>query len=340
MKTKEFLSQLKIAKAVIPSNSVLPILDSFCFIDGNVIGTDIEHWAIVETEIKKDFLVDAKIFLNVVKTIKTKELSIELSEDERHVLIKPIGVSQVFKLKTNNLDDFPKIPECETPVGKLTQKDAFNISNAIPALSDDLRRPGLAKVFVSKEYCATDAHVMVWGKIEGKIKKPILVTKKIAKLLKGEYLVYNDAAWVGLRSKGYTLMFRDEELKFPNYRAIIPKEHNILLTCDKKEFSQATAAVLTCCSSTTRQGVITLEEDGETMLINSKDLDFENEMSVEIPARYEVKSGRFKIGFNFNRMKRALSMIKDDTLKIKLSEENRAIVINDKVLIMPISISD
>ena len=85
-------------------------------------------------------------------------------------------------------------------------------------------------------------------------------------------------------------------------------------------------------------GLIVLEEKDGKIYIRTEDLDFNKSFSCELAGKGIGDS--FKIGFNCQFMKTILKNENSKSTRITFSTPNRAMIINDYVLLMPMIIND
>jgi DNA polymerase III subunit beta len=331
MKTT-YLKQLK----KVAKRASLAIIDEAILIrDGWATATNLE----VTLSVKTDIQGTGVISLN--ELIALKEYDKAWIEEQTLFVQKG---SVTMKLAAVDAKDFPETPVCETPAGKFTDMKALKSLIGF-AGNDDLRPQFNGYYFGEDHLVATDAHVMRW--IKKKNKTPIFIMPKLVAncLTQEEYKIFirreaegEDYSIVNVMFHNYAekVTFRVIDARFPNYQAVIPQENPVCAEVNTAELLAEIENAKIFANKQTHQGIFSLK--GNTMKIESFDIDFGKEYQGEVKLLNNVKKP-LRIGFSLNYLSRILTK-EDKTTLLAMSDPNRAMLINNDTLIMPVMIQE
>jgi len=306
----------------------------------------------VQIEQPGEALVPADKIRDIVRESVDDTLSIEITGDT--AMIK--GQDSVFKIFTQNVTDFPPVPDFEGEPdiempGKLlkqligqtifaTQKDAtryafngvlFAIKGKKLALvSTDGRRLAMSKGDLAADKLSEGAKV--------------IVPTKALNLL--DKLIADPEDTVGMQVRENQVMFHTSsatlttnlvEGQFPPFEDVIPKD------CDKK----MTAATADFLGAIRRAALLTTEESkGVRLQFTKKGLVVTSrspesgEATVNFPCKYEGTD--VEIGFNPTFLTDALRVVDSDEISLELTASNRPGLLkggpNFLYVIMPVNL--
>lgn len=341
------LKQVNRIAGVIPSRSVLPIIENFLFeIKGDKLKISTTNLEIsMQTSIKIEsrggdvkVAIPARILLDVLKALP--EQPITFSVDEETFAIELSSENGKYKLSGENGLDFPKIPSAtktssaELPVNTLLRA----INKTLFAASTDEDKTALNGVFFSLSksgmtFVATDAHRLVrYQRVDVKAseKASFIVPHKALNLVKGSFepsddmvkVDYNDSN-AFFRTGDMLLVCRLIDQKYPDYENVIPTDNPGKMTVDRKELLGTVKRVNIFANKTSHQ--VRFKVTGNELTVSAEDLDFANEAKESLKCHYEGDD--LEIGFNASLLVDVINNAETDELLIELSTPNRAGII-------------
>lgn len=353
--SNELKTALSNLVGIISNNPVLPILEDFLFeIDGDkltITATDLETfistYVKISSEGKYSVAIPAKILLDTIRQLPSQPIGFEFSAGQ--VLIT--SVFGEYTLATEDGNEYPKPPQPDSD--KSVTLHAGMLKNAIEktifATSTDDLRPAMCGVLFEVyangvNFVATDAHklsLFTHGSPEGENtnlivpKKPLSAIKNALppdSMVEISYSAQN----AFFTFAGYQISCRLTDARYPQYRGVIPKNEK-QLTVNKSDFLSSVKRVANYANKTTNQIKLNITQSGIT--ISAENVDISTKCSEKLPC--EFTDGSLQIGFNSKYLIEILSVLDGDTVRIKLSEPNRAGVLygdNDELmcLLMPV----
>jgi len=337
----ELLKQLQIINGVTGTNTTLPVLNNFLFeltknqlsITGSDGETTIKTQIIVETEDEGSFLVQAKLLTDALKTFAEQPLTFIKNENQLEIVDE---VDNYF-LSIERAEDFPSFPkvDAENNVGMKASVLAEAISHTFFATGNDPMRPIMTGVLFQftedgSRFVATDAHRLVKYirkdiSVKNAVdlilpKKPLLLLKNALAGTEEEVLIEFSETNAKFTLGTTTWICRLIDGKYPNYEAVIPKDNPNLLTINTQLFLNSLKRAALFSNKSTNQVRIKIE--GNTLNINSEDLDFANKADITIPCDYNGED--MQIGFNTKFLNDMVSNLHSEELYLELSLPNRA----------------
>ena len=341
MKVEEFSEFVKTAKKF--RGKILPILDEILF-SGNIVRlSNLEQNIDLETEenFGDGFTVPFAEFEKVVQKVKTGDITISPEDDLK---VKVSTQKGVFTFVGQKPEDFPKHTSviemahitdlCLEEMEKVKKAEVFSCKDGL--------RPVICSVLVDKDtIVGTDAHTLSFYPSVKERDSSFLIDNKIAKHISGlkrEISVFEggeDNNFIAFKVDNLSIVSRKIDGTFPNYKLVIPQGNDKEMVLDSKNFLDAMdVAEISLPAS----GLIVLEEKDGKIYIRTEDLDFNKSFSCELAGKGIGDS--FKIGFNCQFMKTILKNENSKSTRITFSTPNRAMIINDYVLLMPMIIND
>lgn len=363
------LKQLQNISGVLNASNSLPILDNFLFEIADkkltISASDLETTMTtrLEVESKEDgkVAVPARLLLDTLKTFPEQPLTFDVNKKNHQIEIS--SDYGKYKLSGFNAEEFPKIPELETPskveIAAETLGEA--ISKTLFASGNDDLRPVMSGVYFQLNenditFVATDAHKLVrYKRTDAKAKKAsaFIVPKKPLSLLKS--LVTSSESTLNIEYNESNVKFDFDDItiicrlidgKYPNYEAVIPNDNPNRLVIDRASLLNSMKRVSIFSNKTTYQ--VRLKISGNELTISAEDIDMSNAASERLTCSYEGED--MEIGFNSRFVIEMLNNISSDNAVIEMSAPNRAGIIfpeknKDKnedllMLVMPVMLNN
>ena len=345
----------KALKVVCSRNTVLPILESVKIADGSLFVTDLRTSLQIKDVVSLDCVPFCLSLRDLTDTVFKFEDEFELeilpeikpdpvtnSEGQPQKAIFRVG-KRTYKFFSDDADDFPNIPSLEEPIqlGELSYQDIEKIVLAAGFTSTDDFRPNMNYVALEAgEVIATDSHRLYFNTTDFKGNEKVYLNRKTCKLLSYfrdedfTVTIGKDATHITLESDSVLITQRNMDDIFPDWKPVIPTKNPISLDIDRKELEKSINEALKFANKTTHQ--VRFKANG-TVLLNGEDLDFGTEFECELED-CKKEGGDIEIGFNGKLLLTCFP--KDaDRIKIALSTPNRAGIVNDHYLIMPVMLN-
>ena len=268
--TQQALSRgLAIVGHAISSRSTLPILANLLLatdqgrlkLSATNLEISITCW--IDADIQEEGMttIPAKMSSDLVSSLRQGQIELSVQENTYTITIKCQGTNAT--LKGMDPSEFPQIPEAsdgETPViFDVVQLKTLIEQVTIAAASDD-SRPVFSGVHVEvgqekAVFAAADAFRLAVGTItlpgEEEAREPLLIPARtlseLARILPAEgeveMIVTPGRNQVLFHTEQIDLVSRLIEGTFPNFRAILPKEHTTRVVVETKELAMAVKSV-------------------------------------------------------------------------------------------------
>ncbi len=368
----EFQSKLKLIGKIIQPNKINQAYESFLFEqqdgvlyvtaadDGGWIKTTIEHQADDNADIL--FTINAKTLLDALGQLPEQPLTLSISKQKNYneILVEYAGghfsmlggVYRGFEATTAPIPGEIKMPISSLNVLYGLKRTYFRAAN------DELR-PVMNGVYLdqigsSTTFVASDGSTLAMMEYsgDGTERSGVILPKKMCKMLidiipaedEGINYVIRGNNIVFLHST-FTLSYRMIEGKFPNYRAVIPKENTKIATVDRVPFISILKRVLIFCNKNSNLIKVTFTDD--KLLVNGLDLDLSMSADETMPISYKEK--HMSIGFNGEYLLDILlNMPTSESVCFQMSDPTRAIILSEAVqtqgekmtyIIMPMAIN-
>jgi len=344
---KQLLDQVKWVGKVVSHNPVAPILENLYFHSGTLWGSDLQLTRSTPTEIKGEFLIQRRLLQRILEELPGKE-EVRIKFDKES-LKGTIECENVRLKYTLTLDDAPKdwpkqVEVFEPKSGLLLAEDVTQLKLCSRYISRDELRPALTGIYChsyksKSTMVATDGHTLIWLDFKS-VKLPVkgILPGKLIKILDpcDHQVTYNVslACFSSYHGETYTRLL-DE--RYPDYMNVIPSKevtkHNF--TMDRAQFVKACKRALITANVTTHQARFSFQPP--LLKISSQDLDYSNEMETEIPC-----SGvnDLLVGYNVQFLIECLEQDDKTELTMRTEKENRAGIFSERILIMPVMLSD
>lgn len=345
MKTnsKLLVDALSIVNGAINNTATLPILQNVLFqLKGNELtltGSDLETTLVVNIEVESDeetqFCTDGKKLVEFLKSVGNEYIELNVGN-----VLEIITSNGNYELPIEHANDYPNTPQIQgqkTTINAELLKDGFNKTSGFTG-TDDLR-PIMTGVYLHDNvFVSTDAHVLSKYTTSTKIDGNFIIPKKAVNIIKsvvdGDVVLIYDETNLHIKSGSVTLVTRLIDGKYPNYEAVIPKEHTSIFTFNRKELLNTLRRLSVFANKTTNQIKFTF---GSEVVIESQDVDMSNKGREVFKGEY-LGSG-LVIGFNSRYLTNVLNNYNEETLTMQMSAPNRAAVIESNGLlnlVMPV----
>ncbi len=341
------LKNLQSISGVLTTNNNLPILDDFLFElkeeSIQITASDLETTMQVTVPAAKAeedgrVAIPAKMLLDALKAFP--ETPIGFSVNRQTFGIELAAGDGKYRLAGHNPDDYPELPELENTqrlsLGTHILADA--IQRTLFAAGNDELRPVMSGVFCQFSaddltFVATDAHKLVRYRRTDVMapesasfilpKKPLNQLKNLLAKETDDVLVEYNTENAHFAFGNIRLICRLIEGKYPDYESVIPNINPNLLTVDRVSFLSAIRRVAIFGNKSTHQ--LRLKITGKELVLSSEDIDFSNEARERLTCDYEGTD--MEIGFNSRFLVEMLGNIDAESIRIEMSEPNRAGII-------------
>lgn len=336
---KTFIEALTIGGNYAGASKTLPILDCVKIKvknNGmNIISSDNENaiskrCEIVSTDFEGDFCVGYKSLMQYVKLVSGDNVELALNDDMNMLNITHKKGS--LELPLYNTEEFPMMK-----MGEIVAEvniDSATIHNwlidAQNFVTDDMLRPQMGCVYLYRRdgelgCVGTDGHKLFYDHIEDDGDKfEYLISKKAVKAIcnaakTNDSLTFKiSSSNVTVLGDGVTVISRHLKARYPNHKAVIPRENKIEVVANKKEMIESVNRCVIGASQAT--SLIKLELDGMNMKLSAEDIDFSVKAKEEIMVS---ANGNITIGFKATYLLEILNSIITDDVLIKMNDATR-----------------
>ena len=320
-----------------PARSTIPILSSVLFTAKEGVlemrTTDLEITLVTRPEASIEseggVAVPHRTIMDITNAMPETDITIEADEENRVVIRTSFGN---YDISGAPPEDFPAMPEVdnkkEIKVSSSTLKHLIEKTSF--ALSADELKPALmgALFEVLKNQIsavATDGHrLSICSRSDFSSKGyegSVIVPKKFLHLLL-PYLNEQEEAvlWVGdnhltISFKQATIFSRVIDERYPDYKTVLPKDNNKVLTAEREDLLASVRRVSIFSNRATRQVELKLS-NGEAV-VTTEDPESASSAKEKIEVEYEGED--LTLGFNANYLADILSHISTDKVVIRLN---------------------
>lgn len=364
----EFYNKLKMVGKLVGSSKTLPAVENFLFDISEqfvITGSDVSGVisGVVETiSIERDSTKPVKFLVDKTLIVALKEMAeqpIELIIDEKKLNITVKYHNGEFAIQGGSIDAFPIMKICDDHVTILLERRTLieGIKSVLPFVANDELRPAMNGIYMqysagSLAFVATDA-TMLSVREYTDIEFPdfgSIIPAKAAKMMLDVLNESKDEVMdISIGSKNitistdiYTLVYRLIEGRYPNFRAVIPKNHDSKLTINTEEFISTVRRVSVFANR--NSSLLKLKINGNVINVDAEDTDFSVSASETIFAEYE--GNPIHIGFHATRLADVLGVVTSSDCQMKFVDATRAAIIQPvglegvTLLIMPMLINN
>lgn len=276
--------------------------------------------------------LSAKHFLDIVKELPSKNLEITRKENNWVEIV--CGKSR-FNIVSLSADEYPALPAFEEKTYFDSRVDALRemINRTSFAVATDPTRYHLNGVFFEHldnsmmRMTATDGHRLSFVDQEvfmtmPELKRGIIIPKK--GLMEFRKLLDEGGSSIGLAfERGYVFAHMDGtylfvrliEGEYPDYRQVVPKATDRVVTIPREEFTSALKRVSLLAHEKSRGVKLSLQ--GSTLTVSSSNPDM-GEAREEIDVTYSGDA--IEIGFNAKYLLDSLSVMTSDSLEFHFKD--------------------
>ena len=321
---------LQSISSVVPSSRTMPILLNFLLEATNedliITASDLETTisvkltpSILEQGNITKIAIPAKMFLEVVNSLSTQQITINVTEDYSVEITAGTGK---YKLVGENPESYPEATE-------LTEPSITNISSSV------LVKAIGKTIFATGTFVATDAHKLVkYTRTDCKNdearscilpKTPLNILNKLLSSHKEEIdvVMANNQTNVRFEFENYTLISRLIDGKYPNYNMAIPENNPNKLIIDRQMLFDSVKRVALFANQVSNQVVFRLKD--KELFISAEDSDMSTLAKERLNCNYDGE--KLEIGFNAGYLMEMLNNIDTELLLMEMSTPDRAGII-------------
>lgn len=365
----ELQKQLSVIAGVVPTKSVLPIIQNIHFKLAKGIltltATDLDNSMQTSLPVEQlgkealDVALPAKMLTDILKALPEQPVTFKLQPESFAVVMTTDNGE--YELTGANGKDFPTLPaatqteQIQMPLAVLTKA----ISKTIFASSSDELKPTLNGLFFDFKtngatFVATDAHRLVrYRRTDVTVKKDIsfILPQKALKLVVTAAGTATDNVYIEYNKSNAFFKFGTTQLvcrlidgRFPDYENVIPKKSTSKAVLNKKELIGSMKRLDIFSNKTTHLGRFKLK--GNLLEVTSEDTDFANKAKETLNCVYD--GSELEIGFNVSLMTDIIANVDTEDLNMELESPSRAAVVlpasqesgeNILMLLMPVMLS-
>jgi len=326
----------------VSKKSALYIIDKKVLITPRaIIASDFETYFQCDTPTQWTVNGSGVISLEVLENLKNVK-SVEINFNASPAYIAFPG----RKIVLNDLEDPKQFPEIETDYNteKSGKINAEQVAGVLDFLCKDDLRPAMCGAYIGADIVGTNAHILRWSKSEYS-GTPFILPRAGVELIKAN--LKNVKFWNVEQTKDHVFLSADSlkisclkiDETYPNYLSVIPKDNDGLIQINKKQLSQTLKGLKSSMNKHTQQVTITAN-NAELINVTAVDIDRKTEAAQDLTANVESLENGFKIGFNAKYLETVCSNVNSDIFSISLSTPNRAGIVNDEILVMPVMLNN
>lgn len=360
---RELYNKLKMVDKLVGPSKTLPILENYLFHVENgemiITGSDasgmiqarVELVSVDTTEVKK-FIVDKTLYAALPELA---DQPIELIiDDKNHITVN--YANGKFEIQAMDATAYPTLTmPNESDTHLINRKQLIEgIRTVIPFVANDELRPVMNGVYIESAenkltFVATDAHVLACREYEYALPEfGCIVPAKAAKIILsiiGEYSeeqvkVITSFKNISVKTETYTITYRLIEGRYPKYRNVIPKSHEMVIGIEKAEFLSLIKRV--SVFSNVNSKLLKIDFNSSVINVFAQDIDYSISANETMFANF---AGSITIGFHALRLAEIIIAVETESCDIKLIDPSRAAIINPvgvegvTLLIMPMTIN-
>jgi DNA polymerase-3 subunit beta len=340
------LKEIAIAQEIIGSKSTINVLSNIFLeaINDTLIIKSTDITVYFETKIPVSVLESGKttvkgsIFFSILSSISEGELEIEKIDTK--IIIKPVSRKTTFQLKTNSSEQYPDSPVSvgvkffDLPIKEFKEM----ITQTIFAISDDETRYLMNGVSFEK---TEDKFIMVAtdGRRMAYIEKPaesgiddfkgIIIPEKILGIVQRHTGGEGNIS-IGITEKNIFISFGSYnfsssliEGKFPDYKRVIPLDHDKLFSIKRKDMLDALRCVSLLVEQKNKRIVLKLTENEVSIFAQDTEVGEAHEI---IPANYQGEE--VQIALNYHYLEEPFKTMKEDEVTMHFKDPAKALTIN------------
>ena len=333
-------------------NKINPTLDNFMFTsDGGVVASD------GETSVKvfidpiegkpQDFCVDAKLLMEVIKTLPHQPLRFEI-EDLKLTIVHHTGK---FELPIFPTSEYPQISFGEKGNTSIPSDKLLDIiSKTSYSVANDELHPVMNGIYFDfPNFVATNRMRLI--KYETDIKAdidPFILSPKPSSMLRqilskesGDTYISLNGDSATFTTSRYVINAVLIEGNYPNYNSVIPTNNSVKVEVDRLTLMGALRRVGVMSPSATELVKLSIDSTESKMTITGQDLDLSTSAKESISC---ISNGNLEIGFKSSFAIEILRNVTSDNIVLELEGATRAALFKPQeeseltILLMPMMI--
>lgn len=367
----ELLTKLKAVSRVInTSNKVVPAHSNFLFEikeefdvtgadqSGNITATVDCHFS--EPEEKLSFCVDSKTMLDGLRELPEQPLTLVLEKNDNAYSTTVLHESGKYKIQTSFSDGFSVVKNDGTTTKLINIKSADflrGIKTVHEFTASDELRPIMNGIYVQSNtgnisFCASNSAIMAMMDFAPEGLEfndfEIVIHSKLARIIIDLIGKETDIELeigeknVTLRFGYIKIVYRLVEGRYPNYRSVIPKSNDKILTVSTSEMISALRRISVFAESHKSPVQIHASKTNLNLInISPNKTQFSDE---NIKAEFNYSD--YKMGFEIGYLSKCMETITTDEFRMSFSEPMKACLITPDdvnigltILIMPTTIN-
>lgn len=341
---KEIQTILANLRKVAKGNNILAVLDNvritankgkLTFQAGD-IETYISYFCPYPETEKFDFLVNLKDLQEIVKLQKG---TVNISVSEYFINISGVDLPKIL-----SPDEWPKVDICDIEAGKIDNLKYYIDMCKNSTCKDELR-PVMTGIYFDVEnnnVVSTDAHKMIYlaSGDDVSLKNGFIMPKSAINVIEKWHNRVNiytnkEGSRFEFRTNNCLINFSSIEGKFPNYLAVIP-QHSQFIEVDRVQLINALKMARVGMNREIKHIVLNIANG--LLYVSCDDVDFNKHYKSNDIKLSKHDGENIQVGFNCDFMLNLLNLSTGDNVKISYSAPNRAALINDNMLLMPVMI--
>lgn len=370
--SSELFSYLQIISKVVPSRSVIPLVENFLFSissDGlEITATDLETTMMLNLELDNvegegSVAIEAKRLLDILKEFSAQPLIFEINEENYEVVIK--SETGKYSIPGNsNVDEFPEITEINPEKINEFVLPASTLQRGINytffAISEDELRPIMNGINIiaaqdSLTFVSSDSHKLIKfqrtdfkSEMEASFvlpKKPAEILRAILSKTDSDVSIRFDDKNAIFKLSNYILICRLIEGQFPNFEAIMPQNNDKEACVNRSLFHNTIRRVSLFANEASK--LVKFNFDNNELQITAQDIDFSISAHEKINCLYDNEP--INIGFKSTFLLDVLQNTDSDDVTISMNNKKTAVLVypteneeNEDVvmLVMPLTLDD
>lgn len=336
-------SIVKASKFFANRNAVLPIMQSTALLKTELVFTDLEIDVTIPYQSGIEAAIPTKAFIAAIESLPNAKFTHTAAD----VIISEGGTK--IKINSEDTANFPKsIRDCSPnlkPIGSLAASLLPDLLTALDFISTDDLRPALTQVCIHKHIAATDAHRLFFVPVPDPLQSIILMPKKAIKLMEifgGEWKVSkgnikstegSEYAYPSLtleNENGIVIGIRETTNVFPKWEVVVPKKFEGKAVLNTKTLREAIKNGAKFGHVVTKQGVISLNKNGNSY--STFDIDEGTEYETPLTATFTAP---LRIGLNWDFLDGILAKCGLE-VELDYNEPEKAVILDNKYLLMPL----
>lgn len=355
--TRLLKKNLKSLKTIVSSDSVLPILESVLFKRGCVIATNLDICCSIPFPYQGD---DCVVELRILNKIFSnfKDGNFYFTRDIENFIINNTNGEKIKIRLIEKANDYPQTnPQLTAQKNVINEKTPFTIAfndnyiksiiKAMPFASSDDLRPVMCGIYCLRDsLIATDAHCLIIEKIaDGQASSPqgefaFILPRSTFAFIKSKPA--NFVLWKSVKDEfvieyqdGTCFAFKNDDSKYLDYNAVIPKNNEIEITIDEPfDFMRKLQLGGFAVNRALPEVKFKISHGIGMMQFEIKDYDYRLEYQNETPIQ---SNGDITISFRYDFLLKCLKLKSSKQFfTMRLSSPNKAVRIDDDLLIMPV----